>query len=90
MSKGAYDVFALVINFLNNDWQPKHVTIGLFEVTETTSQALARSLTKLLDKYGLRKKIIAYVKDEGSNFNAITITLKVFVNYEYIGLEKCF
>jgi hypothetical protein len=31
MSKGAYDVFALVINFLNNDWQPKHVTIGLFE-----------------------------------------------------------
>jgi hypothetical protein len=49
MSKGAYDVFALVINFLCSNWQPKHVTtIGLFEVTETISQALARSLTKLL------------------------------------------
>ncbi len=35
MSKGAYDVFALIINFLSNDWQAKHVTIGLFEVIET-------------------------------------------------------
>jgi hypothetical protein len=51
MSKGAYDVFALVINFLNNDWQPKHVTIGLFEMTKIIDQALARSLTKLLNKY---------------------------------------
>ncbi len=53
MSKGAYDVFALVINFLSSDWQPKHVTIGLFEATNTIGQALARSLIELLDKYGL-------------------------------------
>jgi hypothetical protein len=26
MSKGAYNVFVLVINFLGKDWQPKHVT----------------------------------------------------------------
>jgi hypothetical protein len=26
----------------------------------------------LLDKYNLRTKIIVYVKDEGSNFNAMT------------------
>ncbi len=65
MSKGAYDVFALVINFLSSDWQPKHVTIGLFEATNTIGQALARSLIELLDKYGLWKKIITYVKDEG-------------------------
>jgi hypothetical protein len=36
MFKGAYDVFALVINFLNNDCQPKHMTIDLFETIETT------------------------------------------------------
>jgi hypothetical protein len=35
MSKGACDVFALVINFLGSDWQPKHVTISLFEAIET-------------------------------------------------------
>jgi hypothetical protein len=51
----------------------------LFEATKTTTQALVRSLTKLLNKYGLRKKIITYVKNEGSNLNAMTVTLKVVV-----------
>ncbi len=45
---------------------------------------------ELLDKYVLRKKIIAYVKDERSNFNVMTITLKVVVNYEYLGLKESF
>jgi hypothetical protein len=54
----------------------------LFEATKTIHQTLARSLTELLDKYGLQKKIIAYVKDEGSNFNAMIIALKVVVNCE--------
>jgi hypothetical protein len=34
------------------------VTIGLFEATETIGQALAKSLTILLDKCGLKKKIL--------------------------------
>jgi hypothetical protein len=71
---------------LSNDWQPKYVTIGLFEATKTTSQTLAKSLTKLLDKYGLRKKTIVYVKNEGLNFNAMIVALKVIVNYESLGL----
>jgi hypothetical protein len=69
MSKGAHDIFSFVINFLGCDWQPKHITIGLFEAIEITEQALANNLTKLFDQYGLRNKIIAYVKDEGSNLN---------------------
>jgi hypothetical protein len=36
MSKGAHDVFILVINFLGFYWKSKHVTFGLFEVVETT------------------------------------------------------
>jgi hypothetical protein len=44
-----------------------------------------------LDKYGLRKKIIAYVKNEGSNLHVMMIiALKAIVNYEYLGLEKSF
>jgi hypothetical protein len=41
----------------------------LFEATKTTEQALTNNLIKLFDQYGLRNKIIAYVKDEGSNLN---------------------
>jgi hypothetical protein len=65
MLKGAYDIFALVINFLDENWQPKKVTIGLFEATETIGQTLAKNLKELLDSYGLSKKIIAYVNKEG-------------------------
>jgi len=36
MSKGAHDVFALVISFLGFDWKPKQITLGLFETTKTT------------------------------------------------------
>jgi 5'-3' exonuclease len=91
MSKGAYDVFALMINFLGNDWLPKHVTIDLlFEGIEIIGQTLARSLIELLNKYGLKKKIIVYVKDEGSNLSAMTITLKAIVNYESFDLEESF
>jgi hypothetical protein len=59
-------------------------------VTKTIGQALAKSLIKLLDKYGLRKKIIANVKDEGSNINATINTLKVVINFESVGIEESF
>jgi hypothetical protein len=89
MSKGAYDIFALVINFLDENWQLKKVTIGLFEAIKTIGQALARNLKDFLDFYGLSKKIIAYVKYEGVNFNSMTI-FKFVVNCEVLGLEESF
>jgi hypothetical protein len=49
MSKGAHDIFALVINLLGYDWQPKQVTINLFEATEIIGQTLINNLTQLLD-----------------------------------------
>jgi hypothetical protein len=47
-------------------------------------------LTKLLDNYALRRRIIAYVKDEGSNFNIMIITLKSIVSCDMLGLEEIF
>jgi hypothetical protein len=47
MLKGANDIYVFVINFLGYDWQPKQVTIGLFEVIETIGQTLAKNLTKI-------------------------------------------
>jgi hypothetical protein len=49
MLKGAHDIFALVINFLGSNWQPKQKTINLFEVIKTTRYALSNNLTKLFD-----------------------------------------
>jgi hypothetical protein len=44
MSKKTYDIFALVINFSRVDWQPKHMTMNLFEVNQITRQVLAINL----------------------------------------------
>ncbi len=90
MSKGAHDTFVLVINFLESNWQPKQITIGLSEAIETIAQALANNLTKLLDQYGLRNKIITYVKDEGSYLYFMTIVLKFVVKCEVLGLDESF
>jgi hypothetical protein len=88
-SKCIYDNFSLVISFLDENWQPKKLTIGLFEAIKT-NQALARNLRKLLDSYGLSKKIIVYVKNEGANLNSMTRALKFVVNNEVLGLEVNF
>jgi hypothetical protein len=62
----------------------------LFEAIKIIGQVLARNLIDLLDVYGLRNKIIAYVKDEGSNLNTLTSALKFVVRCETLGLEESF
>jgi hypothetical protein len=54
---------------LGSDWKPKHVILGFFKVVEIIGQVLVKNLIDILNAYGLRNKIIAYVKDEGSNLN---------------------
>jgi len=87
MSKVGHDIFALVIYFLKDDWQPKHIIFGLFEPIDTTGQTLVKNLTKLLDNYALRRKIITYVKDEGSNLNTMTTSLKSIIKLAMIFLH---
>jgi len=53
MSKGARDVFAIAMNFISNDWEAKHVTIRLFEVSDMSDVAMALKLQELLDKLPL-------------------------------------
>ncbi len=60
----------------------------MFEVTKITGKTLVNNLTKLFDQYGLRNKIITYVKDEGSNLNIMTIVLKSIVKCEVFGLDE--
>jgi hypothetical protein len=44
-------VFALVISFLGFDWNPKQITLGLFETTKTTWQALAINFIDFLNMH---------------------------------------
>jgi hypothetical protein len=64
--------------------------MGFFEASNTSGHALAKDLTKLFGKYDLRKKVITYVKDEGSNLNIMTIDLKFVVSCDILGLVESF
>jgi len=88
MSKGMHDIFSFVINFLGSNWQPQKKTIDFFEAIKTTRQALSNNLTIFFDQYGLRNKIIIYVKNEGSNLNTMTIVSKFVVKCVVLGLDE--
>jgi hypothetical protein len=62
----------------------------LFEATKIVGQTLLNNFTKLFGQYGLKNKIIAYVKDEGSNLNTMIIALKSIVKCEIFGLDESF
>ncbi len=62
----------------------------MFEIIKTTWQALAKFIIDLLDAYGLRNKIMTYVKDEGSNLNTLTSDLKCVVKCETLSLKESF
>jgi len=66
----------------------KHITIGLFDGVQTLGQALIKKLQDLLEKYGLKKKIVAYVKDEGFNLERTIIVFKL--NCEILNVEESF
>jgi len=44
MSKGAHDVFVIVINFMSSKWELKYVTIKLIEMSNTNGAAMAPRL----------------------------------------------
>jgi hypothetical protein len=90
MLMGAHDIFALIVNFNNENWQPKQVTIGFFEATKIIGRAMAMKLQALLDKYNLWKKILVHVKHKGSNLRTVTIALESMVSCENLRLEEPF
>jgi hypothetical protein len=34
MLKGVHDIFVVVVNFISSNWEVKHVTIGLYKVSD--------------------------------------------------------
>ncbi len=62
----------------------------MFKVIKIIEQTLAKNFIDLFDAYGLKNKIITYVKGEGSNLNTLTSVLKFVVKCENFNLEESF
>jgi hypothetical protein len=46
-----------MINFLTLDWEPKHLTIGLFEAKGSIKINLVNELQALVEEYRLTNKL---------------------------------
>jgi len=82
MSRSGVDTFALVINYLDENWIPRHATIGLFKVQETKGSAMALQPQGLLEKFGLIHCVFVFVKDEGNNLGSMAMTSKSIIDCE--------
>jgi hypothetical protein len=43
MLKGVHDIF-VVVNFISNNWETKHIIIGLFKIIHTNVTTMALKL----------------------------------------------
>jgi hypothetical protein len=91
MFRGGVNTFALVINYLDEAWTPRHATDNLFEVHETTSgNAMTLQFQSLLENFGLIHWVIAFVKHEGNNLGTMATTLQLIINCELLKLLRVY
>jgi hypothetical protein len=68
-----FDIFALVMNFIDDAWVPKHVNVGLFETPNIANVVLAKIVKPLLAKFQFTHKIVVYMKNKGFNLNTLVV-----------------
>jgi len=90
MSKGVHDVFIVVVNFLSNKWEAKHITIRPFEMSNTSGVTMAPRIQQLLEKFSLTQKIFVYVKDEGYILQTCVNTLNSIVSCANLAMMEPF
>jgi hypothetical protein len=50
--KTRLNTFVFIVHFLNDKWEPNHVTIGFFETTKTSRSVTALQVNEVLIKHG--------------------------------------
>jgi len=90
MSESSFDTFALVINFINEEWVPCHVIVGMFEAFNTFRTTLVEQMKSFLVEYQLITKVIVYVKDESAKLNIIVIALIYVVSCAPLQIASSF
>jgi hypothetical protein len=89
MSRKCEDVFALVAHFVDPaTWEVRHLCLGMIKADQTDGRSLAGQVTECLEKHELRDKVVAYVKDQGSNLNTCTDSLCSSLTTHPMGLQK--
>jgi len=71
-----YDMLVMVVNIINNSWEPTHLIVGVFEVKNIIVVAMTNQVIFLFNSLDLLNKIIVYVKSKGLNLNTLIKGMK--------------
>jgi hypothetical protein len=66
MSRGNIDTFVFIVHFLNDKWEPCHVTITFFEMANKFGNAMAIQVNDVLAKHGLNTHFLHMSKMKGA------------------------
>lgn len=98
MSRGAEDIFGLVWHFVDAQWKPVHICLGLVHVASATGVVIGEGLLKLLERFNavdLTQRALAENSDGGSNLQTMRravaddLSCKVFPSIErFVG--RCY
>ena len=86
MSHTGVDTLCLVVNFIDNDGEPRHITIDNFEASDIVGVALAVIVKMLLSDFHLTDKIISYVKGEDNSLKTMASALTLVVSCKPLAL----
>ena len=51
ISHTGVNTYCLVVNFIDSDWEPRHITVGIFKASNTARATLAIIVKKLSKAY---------------------------------------
>ena len=90
MSRGTQDIFDLIAHGMDANFNQHQIHLRMVECNDTTGIALADVLRAELDKHYLTNKVVACVKDGGSNLSVCKKVLSDIVTCDSLGTYSCF
>jgi len=86
MSKRGHNIFAMIVNFLSTNYEPKYIIIVAIEAHDMNGIAMAMKLKQIIGKFSFTQKILVYVKGEGSNLETCAQVFKSVVSCGDFGI----
>jgi hypothetical protein len=90
MNQSGFNIFALVANFIDDAWVPKHMIVFLFKTPYTTCVTLVKIVKPFLAQFKLTDKILTYVENESLNLNTLVLALSIVFSCESLQLDVPF
>ena len=88
MSRCGINTFCLVVDFVDGEWVPQHLIVGIFKVSDMFGVALVEVVKWLLSEFGLTYQVLTYAKDDNINLNMLATNLKFVVKCKPLEIDE--